>query len=329
MFHVFFLLYRLAFFILCVKKWKESVWTAQKMWLRMQLDSFRPGYWCFSVPGSEQTRKFGVKSNFSCCSRQMGQTRFRVDKRTNHQQTSCVQVFEHASKSFFKIKDRESCTDRRCGACTQDINLLSTVPATDPGVVEAHSVNAEASQSKGNRGPRRRETVRVQTQSAVPASSGALRAAGVAEWPPPIPVRLASNRFFSLATDSEDEQVDRRTTVDDIGQRNSRRRLRLRWSECVPPAANPAGDVQECVPDVPDSHVRRSMQVRAALQRDCRPLEVRRAAEMVRRAASIKRLESAEPFDANGGQHSYIPLVCSQCSTCPSQCAAWRCLGTT
>ena len=46
-------------------------------------------------------------------------------------------------------------------------------PRNRAGVAEAHSVNAEASQSQG-RGPRHREIVRVQTQPTVPASSAAL-----------------------------------------------------------------------------------------------------------------------------------------------------------
>ena len=42
----------------------------------------------------------------------------------------------------------------------------------------------------------------------MPATSGALRAAGATEFAPPTPVRgLAHNRFFSLATESEDEQT--------------------------------------------------------------------------------------------------------------------------
>ena len=58
---------------------------------------------------------------------------------------------------------------------------------------------------------------------------------------------LGCNRFFSLATDSEDDEVERRTSIDAdscsdavclIGRRNSRRRLRLRWSEDVPTVAH-------------------------------------------------------------------------------------------
>ena len=100
-----------------------------------------------------------------------------------------------------------------------------------------------------------------QRQPTVPVSSATLRAAGWQSGPPTLQ-GLASNRFFGVATDSEDEQVDRRTTIDadtcsdiksPIGHRNSRRRFRLRWSEGVPPAANPTGHVHDCVPDVSDS----------------------------------------------------------------------------
>ena len=68
---------------------------------------------------------------------------------------------------------------------------------------------------------------------------------------------------FCLATDSEDDQIHQRTLLDEdtcsdtvslVGQRNSGRRLRLRWSEHTPPV-NTTSNVQ--VPDVPDSHDRR------------------------------------------------------------------------
>ena len=100
--------------------------------------------------------------------------------------------------------------------------------------------------------------------------------------------RIASNnRFFSLATDSEDEQIDRRILIDEdicsntaslVQQRNSGRRLR---SEHTPPVVNHTSSVQ-VVPDVPDSHDRRLIRVRAAMRRENRPSEVRRAAEVVR-----------------------------------------------
>ena len=82
-----------------------------------------------------------------------------------------------------------------------------------------------------------------------------------------------SNRFFSLATDSGDEEVERRTTIDEdsysdtvslIGRRNSRRRLRLRWSECVPIVAHSLGCEQETRVDTPDSHDERLRRVREA-----------------------------------------------------------------
>ena len=130
----------------------------------------------------------------------------------------------------------------------------------------------------------------IQSQVTVPASSAALQAAGMDLT---AGRRVASNRFFSLATDSEDEQIDQRTvndqdtcsdTVSLIEQRNSGRRLRLRWSEHTAPVVNPTGNVQDA-PDVPDSHDRRLMRVRAAMRRDNPPLEVRRAAELVRSLA--------------------------------------------
>ena len=93
--------------------------------------------------------------------------------------------------------------------------------------------------------------VGTQTLVTVPASSVALRAAGVEERVSTAGRRVASNRFFFLATDSEDEQIDQRTLMDEdtcsdtvslVGQRNSGRRLRLRWSEHTPPAVNPTGN---------------------------------------------------------------------------------------
>ena len=67
----------------------------------------------------------------------------------------------------------------------------------------------------------------IQSQVTVPASSAALQAAGMDLMGGR---RVASNRFFSLATDSEDEQIDQRTVIDQdtcsdtvnlIEQRNS------------------------------------------------------------------------------------------------------------
>ena len=67
---------------------------------------FRLGYWCFCDPGLEQTWKYHV----SCCSRRMEQTRFRSDMRSDHQQTSRVQVFKHDSISYIDMKERETWT---------------------------------------------------------------------------------------------------------------------------------------------------------------------------------------------------------------------------
>ena len=155
----------------------------------------------------------------------------------------------------------------------------------------------------------------IQTHVTVPASSAALRPAGVEERVPSPGQRVASNRFFCLATDSEDEQIDQRTllgedtcsdTVSLVGQRNSGRRLRLRWSEHTPPV-NATGNVQ--VPDVPDSHERRLMRVRAAMRRDSRPLEVRRAAEVVRSLA-----ERVGQADLEAGVPSPTVVSCQHSS---------------
>ena len=111
------------------------------------------------------------------------------------------------------------------------------------------------------------EVERCYTQPIQPASAAALRSLGRG---------FKSNRFFSLATDSEDEEVERRTTLDEdscsdtvslIGRRNSRRRLRLRWSECVSIVAHSPGCEHETRVDTPDSHDERLRRVREALQR--------------------------------------------------------------
>ena len=191
----------------------------------------------------------------------------------------------------------------------------------------------------------------------VPATSGALRAAGVTEFAPPTSVRrLAHNRFFSLATESEDEQTARRTTIHEetsdtmslIGIRNSRRPLRLRWSEHAPSTANVPGNVLAGAPHEPDSHDMRLVRVREALQRDGQPPEVRRAVEAVRSlAARIGQVdpEGGVPRVIRRQQWSVfnVPLVwaaaagdrscavlewLAQFAMCPSQCVAWRCLGT-
>ena len=102
---------------------------------------------------------------------------------------------------------------------------------------------------------------RCHTLPTQPASAAALRGLGRG---------LESNRFFSLATDSEDEEGERRTTFDEdscsdtvslVGRRNPRR-LRLRWSE-----GSPCRE-QETRVDTPDSHDERSRRAREALQRD-------------------------------------------------------------
>ena len=60
----------------------------------------------------------------------MGQTRIRDDERTYHQQTFCVQVYEHASDKYIDIKERETWNApqqragkqshaRECGTCVQ------------------------------------------------------------------------------------------------------------------------------------------------------------------------------------------------------------------
>ena len=81
---------------------------------------------------------------------------------------------------------------------------------------------------------------------------------------------------FFFATDSEDEQIEQRTLLDEdtcsdtvnvVGQRNSGRQLRLRWSKHTPPV-NAASNVQ--VPDVLDSHDRRLMLSARSEWRDSR-----------------------------------------------------------
>ena len=81
-------------------------------------------------------------------------------------------------------------------------------------------------------------------------------------------IDVEEHRFFSLATDSEDEEGERRTTFDEdscsdtvslVGRRNPRP-LRLRWSEGSP--------CRETRVDTPDSHDERSRRAREALQRD-------------------------------------------------------------
>ena len=121
---------------------------------------------------------------------------------------------------------------------------------------------------------------RCHTQPTQPASAAALRGLGRG---------FVSNRFFSLATDSEDEEVERRTTLDEdscsdtvslIGRRNSRRQLRLRWSECAPIVAHSPGCEQETRVD--DERLRR---VREALQRDSLPPGVHAAATLIQTLA--------------------------------------------
>ena len=108
-------------------------------------------------------------------------------------------------------------------------------------------------------------------------------------------------------------------TVSLVGQRNSGRRLRLRWSEHTPPA-NPTRNV----------HDRRMMRVRAAMQRDNRPPEVRRAKwSGLWRSVSDKRIwrqVCPEPVDANSGQFSTF-LSCGQLQRgidCAQCCSGWH-----
>ena len=109
---------------------------------------------------------------------------------------------------------------------------------------------------------------RCHTQPTQPASATDLRGLGRG---------FESNRFFSLATDSKDEEVERRTTLDedscsDIVSLIGRRRwLRLRWSECVSIVEHSPGCQQETRVDTPDSHDERLRRVREALQRDSLP----------------------------------------------------------
>ena len=99
---------------------------------------------------------------------------------------------------------------------------------------------------------------RCHTLPTQPASAAALRGLGRG---------LESNRFFSLATDSEDEEGERRTTFDEdscsdtvslVGRRNPRR-LRLRWSE-----GSPCRE-QETRVDTPDSHDERGKRCSATV----------------------------------------------------------------
>ena len=110
-------------------------------------------------------------------------------------------------------------------------------------------------------------------------------------------------------------------TVSFVGQRNSGRRLRLRWSEHTPPV-NATGNLQ--VPDVPDSHDRRLMRVRAAMRRDSPQPEVRRAAQVVRSLAERvgqADLEAGVPRAIRRHQSVFnIILMCAVASgdrSCP------------
>ena len=92
-------------------------------------------------------------------------------------------------------------------------------------IAETVQSSVEASQTFEVCGHRcnENEIAGIQSQVTVPASSAVLQMAGR---------RVVSNRFFSLATDSEDEQIDRRILIL-VQQRNSGRRLRLSWSRTV------------------------------------------------------------------------------------------------
>ena len=123
---------------------------------------------------------------------------------------------------------------------------------------------------------------RCHTQPTQPASATDLRGLGRG---------FESNRFFSLATDSKDEEVERRTMLDenscsDIVSLIGRRRwLRLRWSECVSIVAHSPGCQQETRVDTPDSHDERLRRVRKALQRDSLPPGVHAAATLIQTLA--------------------------------------------
>ena len=175
-------------------------------------------------------------------------------------------------------------------------------------IAETVHARVEAVQTQDVRGDRCIGTVQdnsehdfagIQSQVTVPASSAALQAAGMdlMAWR-----RVASNRFFSLATDSEDERIDQWTVIDEdtcsdtvslVERRNPRRRLSLQWSQCAPTPINPVG-AQPHVP-VLDSHEERLQRVREAMRHHAHDesREVRRARDMVRSLAD--RVGRADP----------------------------------
>ena len=145
-------------------------------------------------------------------------------------------------------------------------------------IAETVHTTVEASPTRNGRRYKCIETARTirsmilrgfRSKSLCPLLQLFFRPAGVEERVPIPGEMVASNRFFCFATDSEDEQIEQRTlfedtcsdTVNVVGQRNSGRQLRLRWSKHTPPV-NATSNVQ--VPDVLDSHDRRLMRVRAA-----------------------------------------------------------------
>ena len=163
----------------------------------------------------------------------------------------------------------------------------------------------------------------------MPATSGALRAAGVTEFAPPTPAMgLAHNRFFSLATESEDEQSARRTTIGEetsdtmslIGIRNSRRRLRLRWSEHAPSTANVPGNVLAGAPHEPDSHDMRLMRVREAMQRDGQPPRGETGSRGGQVSGSAQWASRSRGWCAE----SDARVVCFQCSSHVGSCSRDR-----
>ena len=117
----------------------------------------------------------------------------------------------------------------------------------------------------------------------------------------------ASNRFFSLATDSEDEEVERRTKIDEdscsdpvslIGRRNSRRRLRLSWSECV--------RVQQELRERQEQRKERQRQRTGQGGETSTQLEFRRSLQIVWQVGTQSERVLARLCSGNGGSSEFF-----------------------
>ena len=95
-----------------VKRCSGSVWTARQKWPLLHQDG-RPGY-CVSAV-RDRNRPGNTMSQDQLLMLPTGDGAASViDKQINHQQTSCVQVFEHASNIHINIKERET-LEKRAG----------------------------------------------------------------------------------------------------------------------------------------------------------------------------------------------------------------------